>query len=145
VTNVWVCVGSPSLLDSGDVGLGREGSSSECSTVTSRSDGRLSPSYSWMLGLAILRYGFFEQVSWSSSCQRSSYNVTALAFWFVDAGGLNSRTSYPRLFLGSSANTNVIHSLEACADCGLLRATCMSSNQTRVLLVSLELAVVEKE
>jgi hypothetical protein len=69
VTNVRVCVGSPSSLDSGDVGLGKVGSSSECSIVTSRSDGRLSPSYSWMSGLAILRYGFFERVSWSSSCQ----------------------------------------------------------------------------
>jgi hypothetical protein len=70
--------------------------------------------------------------------------VTALAFWPVDAGGLNSRTSYPRLFLGSSADTNVICSLDACAKRDLLRATCVSSNQTRVLLVSLELAVVEK-
>jgi hypothetical protein len=60
------------------------------------------------------------------------------------AGGLNRRTSYPRLFLESSAETNVILSLVACADRGLLRATCVSSNQTRVLLVSLELAVVEK-
>jgi hypothetical protein len=138
-------VGSPSSLDSGDFGLGRVGSLSEYSTVTSQSDGRLSPSYLWMSGLAIPRYGFFERVSWSSSCQRSSYRVTALAFWFVDAGGLNSRTSYPRLFLGLSANTNVIRSLDACAECGLLRATCVSSNQMRVLLVSLELAVVEKE
>jgi hypothetical protein len=139
------CVGSLSSLDSGDVGLGKVGSSSEYSTVTSRSDGRLSPSYSWISGLAILRYGFFKRVLWSSSCQHSSYRVTALAFWFVDAGGLNSRTSYPRLFLGSSADTNVIRSLDACAECGLLRAMCVSSNQTRVLLVSLELAVVEKE
>jgi len=138
-------VGSPSSLDSGDVGLGKVGSLSEYSTVTSRSDGRLSPLYSWMLGLAIPRHGFLKRVLWSSSCQRSSYRVTALAFWFVDAGGLNNRTSYPRLFLGSSADTNVIHSLDACAECGLLRATCVSSNQTRVLLVSLELAVVEKE
>jgi hypothetical protein len=71
--------------------------------------------------------------------------VTALAFWPVDAGGLNSRMSYPRLFLGLSADTNVIRSLDACAERGLLRAMCVSSNQTRVLLVSLELAVVEKE
>jgi hypothetical protein len=145
VTNVRVCVGSPSSLDSGDVGLGRVGSLSEYSTVTSRSDGRLSPLYSWMSGLAIPRYGFFERVSWSSLCQQSSYSMTALVFWFVDAGGLNSSMSYPRLFLGSSANTNVIRSLEACAECGLLRAMCVSSNQTRVLLVSLELAMVEKE
>jgi hypothetical protein len=39
---------------------------------------------------------------------------------------------------------NVIRSLDACAEHGLLRATCVSSNQTRVLLVSLELAVVGK-
>jgi hypothetical protein len=39
----------------------------------------------------------------------------------------------------------VILSLVVCADRGLLRATCVSSSQTRVLLVSLELAVVEKE
>ena len=80
MTNVRVCVGNLSLLDSGDVGLGRVGSSSEYSTVGSQSDGRLSPSYSWMSGLAIPRYGFFERVLWSSSCQRSSYSVTALAF-----------------------------------------------------------------
>jgi hypothetical protein len=60
------------------------------------------------------------------------------------ASGLIKRTSYPRLFLGSSADTNVILSLVACADHGLLRATCVSSSQTRVLLVSLELAVVEQ-
>jgi hypothetical protein len=60
------------------------------------------------------------------------------------AGGLNKRMSYPRLFRGSSADMNVILSLVACADCGLLRAMCVSSNQTRVLLVSLELAVVEQ-
>ena len=71
--------------------------------------------------------------------------MTALAFWFVDAGGLNSRMSYTCLFLGSSADTNVIRSLDACAECGLHRAACVSSNQTRVLLVSLELAMVEKE
>jgi hypothetical protein len=52
--------------------------------------------------------------------------------------------SYPRLFLWSSADTNVILSLDACADRGLLRATCVSSSQMRVLLVSLELAVVEQ-
>ena len=142
---MWVCLGSLSLLDLGDIGLGRVGSSSECSTVTSRSDGRLSPSYSWMSGLAIPRYGFLERVSWSSLCQWFLYRVTALAFWPMDAGGLNSRTSYPRLFLGSSANTNVIRSLDACAERGLLRATCVSSNQMRVLLVSLELAMVERE
>jgi hypothetical protein len=38
---------------------------------------------------------------------------------------------------------NVILMLLACADLGLLRVTCVSSNQIRVLLVSLELAVVE--
>jgi hypothetical protein len=39
---------------------------------------------------------------------------------------------------------NVILSLVACANRGLLRATCVSSSQMRVLLVSLELAVVEQ-
>jgi hypothetical protein len=139
-----VQVGASSLLDSGDLGLGRIGSSSESSTVGLWSDGRLSPLNLWMSGLATPRYGFLERVSWSSSYQRSSYRVTALAFWPVDAGGLNSRTSYPHLFLGSSADTNVIRSLTDCAECGLLRATCVSSNQMRVLLVSLELAVVGK-
>ena len=137
-------VGTLSLLDSGDLGLGRVGSSFESSTVGSQSDGRLSLSNLWMSGLATPRYGFLERVSWSSSYQRSSYRVTALAFWPVDAGGLNSRMSYPRLFLGSSADTNVILSLDAWADRGLLRATCVFSNQIRVLLVSLELAVVGK-
>jgi hypothetical protein len=70
--------------------------------------------------------------------------VTALAFFPVAAGGLNKRTLYPCLFLRSSANTNVILLLVACADCGLLRATYVSSSQTRVLLVSLELAVLEQ-
>jgi hypothetical protein len=137
-------VGSSSL-DTGEWGLGKAGSSSDDSTVASRSDGRLSPSNSWISGLGIPRYGLLVRVSWSSSCQRPSYKVTARAFWFVFAGGLNKRTSYPRLFLESSAVTNVILSLVACADRGLLRATCVSSNQTHVLLVSLELAVVEKE
>jgi hypothetical protein len=70
--------------------------------------------------------------------------VTALAFCPVAAGGLNKRTSYPLLFLRSSADMNVILSLVACADRGLLRVTCVSSSQMRVLLVSLELAVVEQ-
>jgi hypothetical protein len=70
--------------------------------------------------------------------------VTALAFFPVVAGGLNKRMLYPRLFLGSSADTNVILSLVAYADRGLLRVTCVSSSQTRVLLVSLELAMVEQ-
>jgi hypothetical protein len=39
---------------------------------------------------------------------------------------------------------NVILSLLAYANLGLLRVTCMSSSQTCVLLVSLELAVVER-
>jgi hypothetical protein len=39
----------------------------------------------------------------------------------------------------------VIHLLDAYAEHGLLRATCVSSNQTQVFLVSLELAMVEKE
>jgi hypothetical protein len=70
------------------------------------------------------------------------YKVTALAFCPVAAGGLNKRTSYPHLFLGSSADMNVILLLVVYADHGLLRATYVSSSQTRVLLVSLELAVV---
>jgi hypothetical protein len=77
-------------------------------------------------------------------CHCPSYRVTALAFCPVCAGGLNKRTSYPHLFLWSSADTNVILSLDACADRGLLRAMCVSSSQTCVLLVSLELAVVEQ-
>jgi hypothetical protein len=51
---------------------------------------------------------------------------------------------YPHLFLESSADTNVILSLVVCVDRGLLRAMCVSSIQTCVLLVSLELAVVEQ-
>jgi hypothetical protein len=140
-----VRVGASLPLNSGDFGLGRMGSLSESSIAGTWSDGRLSPSNLWMLGLATPRYGFLERVSWSNSCQRLSYRVTALAFWPVDAGGLNNRTSYPHLFLGSRADTNVIRSLDACAERGLLRATCVSSNQTQVFLVSLELAVVEKE
>ena len=108
------------------------------------SDGRLSLSNSWMSSRSTPRYGFLVQTLCSSSCQWSAYRVTALAFFPVAAGGLNKRTSYPHLFLGSSADMNVILSLVACADCGLLRATYVSSSQTRVLLVSLELAVVEK-
>jgi hypothetical protein len=90
------------------------------------------------------RYGLLVLASWSSSCHRPSYRVTALAFCPVCAGGLNKRMLHPRLFLWLSADTNVILSLDACADRGLLRATCVSSSQMRVLLVSLELAVVER-
>jgi hypothetical protein len=88
-----VQVGASLPLDSGDCGLGRMGSSSESSIMGSWSDGRLSLLNSWMSGLVVPRYGFLERVSWSSSCQRSLYRVTALAFWPVDAGGLNNRTS----------------------------------------------------
>jgi hypothetical protein len=143
---VYRCVGSPSLesLESSDLGLGAFGSSSNDSGMGSLSDGRLSPLNSWMSSLSTLRYGLLVLASWLSSCHRPSYRVTALAFCPVCAGGLNKRTSYPRLFLWLSADTNVILSLDACADHGLLRATCVSSNQTRVLLVSLEPAVVEQ-
>ena len=140
------CVGSSSLesLESSDLGLGAFGSSSDDSGTGSLSDGRLSPSNSWMSSLSTPRNGVLVLASWSSSCHRPSYKVTALAFCPVCAGGLNKRTSYPRLFLWSSADTNVILSLDAWADRGLLKATCVFSNQTRVLLVSLELAVVEQ-
>jgi hypothetical protein len=90
------------------------------------------------------RYGFLVRTLCLSLCQWSAYRVTALAFCPVAAGGLNKRMSYPYLFLRSSAETDVILSLVACADRGLLRVTCVSSNQTHVLLVSLELAVVEQ-
>jgi hypothetical protein len=145
VFDVSRCVGSSSVesLESSDLGLGAFGSSSDDSGIGSLSDGRLSLSNSWMSSLSTPRYGLLVLVSWSSSCHHPSYKVTALAFCPVYAGGLNKRTSYPRLFLWSSADTNAILSLDACADRGLLRATCVSSNQTRVLLVSLELAVVE--
>jgi hypothetical protein len=126
------------------LGLGTSGSSSDDTGTGSLSDGRLSPSNSWMSSLSTPRYGVLVLTSWSSSCHRPSYRVTALAFCPVCAGGLNKRTSYPRLFLWSSADTNVILSLDAWADRGLLKATCVISNQIRVLLVSLELAVVEQ-
>jgi hypothetical protein len=41
-------VGSSSLLESGEFGLGRAGSLSEDSMTASCSEGRLSPSKSWM-------------------------------------------------------------------------------------------------
>jgi hypothetical protein len=139
------CVGLLSLLESGDLGLGRVGSSSEDSIVALCSDGRLSPSKSWMLTLATPRYGLPEVESCSNSCQRPAYRVMALVFFPDFSGGLNKRTSYPCLFLWSSADTKVIHSFVVCADFDLLRATCVSFSQMCVLLVSLELAVVEKE
>jgi hypothetical protein len=145
VGSVSHCVGSSSSLESGDLGLGRAGSLSEDSIIASCSDGRLSPSKLWMLALATPRYGFPEAESCSSSCQRPVYRVTALVFFAEFSGGLNKRTSYPHLFLWSSADTKVIRSFVVCADFDLLRATCVSFSQTCVLLVSLELAVVEKE
>jgi hypothetical protein len=132
------------LLESSDCGLGAAGSLSDESGTHPLSDGRLSPSNLWMSRRSTARYGFLVRTSCSSSCQWFLYRVTALAFCPVAAGGLNKRTSYPRLFLGSSAETNVILSLVVCADCGLLRATCVSSSQTHVLLVSLELAMIEQ-
>jgi hypothetical protein len=139
------CVGSLSSLESGDLGLGRAGSLSEDSIVASCSDGRLSPSKSWMSALATLRYGLPEVESCSSSCQRPLYRVMALVFFPDFGGGLNRRTLYPRLFLWSSADMKVICLFVLCADFDLLRAMCVSSSQTRVLLVSLEIAMVEKE
>jgi hypothetical protein len=136
-------VGSSSL-ELSDSGLGLVGSLSEDSGIGSLSDGRLSPSNSCMSSRSTPRYGFLILTSWLSLCHRPSCKVTALAFCLVCAGGLNRRTLYPHLFLWSRADTNVILSLDACADHGLLRATCVSSSQTRVLLVSLELAVVEQ-
>jgi hypothetical protein len=72
-------IGSSSL-DWGDLGLGKAGLSSDDSMAASRSDGRLSPSNSWMSGLGIPRYGLFVRVSWSSSCHCPSCRVTARAF-----------------------------------------------------------------
>jgi hypothetical protein len=145
VGSVSRCVGSSLLLESGDLGLGRVGSLSEDSIVASCSDWRLSLSKSWMSTLVTPRYGLSEAESCSSSCQRPAYRVMALVFFADFGGGLNKRTSYPHLFLWSSADTKVICSFVACADFDLLRAMCVSSSQTCVLLVSLELAVVEKE
>jgi hypothetical protein len=112
VFDVRRCVGSSSL-DSSDCGLGTAGSSSDEFGMGSLSDGRLSPSNSWISSRSTPRYGFFVLMSWSSSCHHPSYKVTALALCPVCAGGLNRRTSYPRLFLWSSADTNVILSLDA--------------------------------
>jgi hypothetical protein len=61
VTSVQVGTSLP--LDSGDLGLGRMGSSSESSIVGLWSDGRFSPLNSWMSGLATPRYGFLVRVS----------------------------------------------------------------------------------
>jgi hypothetical protein len=145
VGSVSHCLGLSSSLESGDLGLSRVGSSLEDLIVASCSDGRLSPSKLWMSTLATPRYGFPEVESCSSSCQRPVYKVTALVFFPDFGGGLNKRTLYPRLFLWSSVDMKVIRSFVICADFDLLRAMCVSSSQTRVLLVSLELAVVEKE
>jgi hypothetical protein len=145
VESVFRCVGSLLLLESGELGLGRAGSSSKDSIVASCSDGRLSLSKSWMSTLETPRYGLSEVVSCSSSCQRPVYKVTALVFFPDFGGGLNKRTLYPHLFLWSSADMKMIRSFVDCADFDLLRVTCVSSSQVRVLLVSLELAVVEKE
>jgi hypothetical protein len=145
VGSVSHCVGSLLSLESEDLGFGRVGSSFEDLIVASCSDGRLSPSKLWMSTLVTPRYGFPVVESHSSSCQRPVYKVTALVFFPDFSGGLNRRTSYPHLFLWSSADTKVIRSFVLCADFDLLRATCVSSSQMCVLLVSLELAMVEKE
>jgi hypothetical protein len=79
-------------LESSDCGLGAAGSSSDDSGTCSLSDGRLSPSNSWISSRSIPRYGFLVLVSCSSSCQWSPYRVTALAFCPIAAGGLNKRT-----------------------------------------------------
>jgi hypothetical protein len=62
VTSVRVGADSLSSLDSGNLGFGRAGSSSDDSIVALRSDGRLSPSNSCMSGLVIPRYGFLVRV-----------------------------------------------------------------------------------
>jgi len=56
---------------------------------------------------------------------------------------LYKRKSYPLVFWLSRADKNSMRGLFACAEPFLCKATCMSSSQMRVLLVSLELAVVE--
>jgi hypothetical protein len=143
IGDVNCCVGSL-LLDSSDAGRGANGSSSNDSMVGSFSEGRLSLSNSCMSAHVTPRYGLFDVVSCSSSCQSPPYRVTALVFFPKAADGLKRRTSYPHLFLLSRADTNVICSLFACADLVLLRVMWVSSNQMRVLLVSLELAMVEQ-
>ena len=60
-------------------------------------------------------------------------------------GGLYKRTSYPLLFWLSRANKNSIRELFACAEPFFLKVMWVSFSQVRVLLVSLELAVVEIE
>jgi hypothetical protein len=116
-------VGSSSELESGDLGLGRTGSSSDDSMVGSCSEGRLSPSNSWMSSLATPRNGLPDAESCSNSCHWPPNRVTALFFFPEPTGGLNKRMSYPRLFRWSSADTKVMRSLFACADLVLLRAT----------------------
>ena len=71
--------------------------------------------------------------------------MTALGFFPSVGGGLYKRTSYPLLFRLSRANRNSIRELFVCAKPFFLKVTWVSSSQVRVLLVSLELAVVEIE
>jgi len=71
--------------------------------------------------------------------------VTALGFFPSVGGGLYKRTSYPLLFRLSRADKNSICELFACGKPFFLKAMWVSSSQMRVLLVSLELAVVERE
>ena len=137
------CVGS-SLLNTFNVDRGAAGSSSHDSAMGSFSEGRLSPSNSCISARVTPRYGLFDVALCSSLCQSPLYRVTALVFFPRAACGLKRRTLYPRLFLLSSANMNVIRLLFACADLVLLRVMWVSSNQMWVLLVSLELAMVEQ-
>jgi len=69
--------------------------------------------------------------------------VTALGFFPSEGGGLYKRTSYPLLFRLSRADKNSIRELFACGEPFFVKATWVSSNQMRVILVALELAVVE--
>jgi hypothetical protein len=109
-------------LELSDTGRSAGGSSSDDSVMCSLSEGTLSLLNSWMSAHATPRYGFLVVLSCSSLCQSPPYKVTTLVFFPKAAGSLKRRMSYPHLFLLSRADTNVIHSLFACADLALLRA-----------------------
>ena len=70
--------------------------------------------------------------------------MTALGL-LLTSGDMYRRTSYPLLFCESNAETLLMYWLFAAADPCRRSATCVAVSQVRLLLVSLELAMVEIE
>ena len=119
------------------------GQGSSASSSDPNSDSlSIGPSCSWMYSLLGLRYSCLVVLSWCSSHHCPWYSVMARGF--PPSGGMYIMVSYPLEFLESNAETLLMCGLFATADPCQRSSMCVDVSQMWLLLVSLELAVMNR-